>query len=246
MEAAMHGSFADLRERRRKKIAQRYARKRPKPSVSVLMLRDLRKFLDDRYGLEMPDGDDGALDDFLILINYIAMLGDYRALLAARERWLPSLAEAAFDAVVAEVTAKPLYLTPDQLGARIGLYDAKRTELKIRSIGAVDCTKEQRIERRKKKKVTKRKAKRAALRDLRPVPAAKAKPWLAFGRSRSWWHANGKPQPLDIGRNLTPSKLVSLLGANNCPGAPPLGGVLARAVPTLSDAAAIISTDTRN
>lgn len=230
------------------KIAQRYARKRPKPGVGLRMLRELRKFFADWYdkiGPAMPDGDDAALDDFLILINYVAMLGDYRALRAAKERWLPSLAEAAFDAMVAKVTAEPMYLTPDELGARIGLYDAKRTELKIRSIGAVDCTKEQRIERRKKKKVAKRKAKRAALRDLRSVPAAKATPWLAFGRSRSWWHANGKPQPLDIGQNLTPSKLVSLLGANNCPSAqPPLkGGAYARAVPAVSAGERVFYTD---
>ena len=34
------------------------------------------------------------------------------------------------------------------LGERIGLYDAKRTELKIKSIGAVDCNKAQRMSAR--------------------------------------------------------------------------------------------------
>jgi hypothetical protein len=196
----------------RDEIAKRYGRKRRKPSVGVLMLRDLRKFFDDRYGQAMPEGDDGAHDDFLILLNYVAMLGDYRALRATKERWAPWMSEGSFDALVATVTANPLYLTADELGARIGLYDAKRTELKIRSIGAVDVPLAQRIERRKAKKLAKRKAKRAALRDLRPVPATKAKPWLAFGRSRSWWHANGKPQPLDIGQNMAPSKLASFAG----------------------------------
>jgi hypothetical protein len=202
------------------------------------MLRELRKVLADKYdrfGPAMPEGDDGALDDFLVLINYTAMLGDYRALRAAKERWQPSLSEAAFEAMVAEVTANPLYLSPDQLGARVGLYDATRTRLKVRSIGAVDCTKQQRVERRKKNKIKARKVQRAAARALRPAPASETQPWLAFGRSRSWWHANGKPTPQEIGQNLTPSKLsFLLLGVNNVQQARrrPLqkGDTLARAV----------------
>jgi hypothetical protein len=104
----------------------------------------------------------------------------------------------------AQVLAEPMYLTPDQLAARIGLTDAKRTELKLWSIGAVDCTKAQRIERRKKKKAGKRKAKRATLRALRPAPVAETKPWLALGMSRSSWFARGKPTPPDAGLNMAP------------------------------------------
>jgi hypothetical protein len=176
----------------------------------VRVLRDLRKFFGDRYdkfGPAMPDDDQGALDDFLILLNYVAMLGDYRALRATKARWMPSLDEVAFDAMVAEVVFSPLYLAPDVLGERIGLYDDKRTELKIRSIGGIGCTKAQRADRRNGKKAVKLKAKRAAKRALRPVSASAAKPWIDVGMSRSSWYANGKPLALDAGQNVTPNKL---------------------------------------
>jgi hypothetical protein len=79
----------------------------------------------------------------------------------------------------AQVLAEPIYLTPDQLAARIGLTDAKRTELKLWSIGAVDCTKAQRIERRKKKKAGKRKA--------------NVQPFALFARRRSRRPSRGLP-----------------------------------------------------
>jgi hypothetical protein len=41
--------------------------------------------------------------------------------------------------MVATVVSSPLYLTPDVLGERIGLNDATRTRLKIRSIGGIGC-----------------------------------------------------------------------------------------------------------
>jgi hypothetical protein len=217
----------------------RQRRKRPRPSLSVLMLRDLRKFFVDRYdkpgrGDAMPEGDDGALDDFLILLNYVSMLGDHRALRTAKARWMPSLGEVTFDAMVAKVVRSPLYLSPDALGERIGLYDAKRTELKIRTIGAVDCNKAQRIERRKGNKLAKRKAKRAAIRAGRPVAASNAKPWIGLGMSRSSWYAKGKPQVLDSGQKLTPNKLTISAGgqvlSKQPTGASPSGD-LTRCVP---------------
>jgi hypothetical protein len=193
-----------------REIAHRHKRRKRPPATCVRVLRDLRKFFGDRYdehGAAMPEGCDAALDDFLILLNYVAMLGDYRALRACKARWMPSLSEAAFDAMVATVVSSPLYLSPDALGERIGLYDDKRTELKIRSIGGVGCTKAQRVERRNGKKSAKRKAKRAAIRNLRPVSATAAKPWINLGMSRSSWYANGKPLALDSGQNVTPNKL---------------------------------------
>jgi hypothetical protein len=204
---------------------------RPKPGAALRMLRELQRFFSDRYnniGPAMPQGCDGALDDFLVLLNYTAMVGDGWALRVAKARWAPWMPESQFDAMVAEVIDRPMYLTPAQLGARIGLYDAKRSELKIRSIRAVDLTEDQMIERRKTNKAVGRKSKRAAG-ACRPPPASEAKYWEAFGRSKSWWHAHGKPMPPEGWTKHVPSKLASLLltGDRLCPtGAPaaPEGG----------------------
>jgi len=184
--------------------------KRGKPSIALLMLRKLRKFFADRYdrfGPAMPEGDDGALDDFRILVNYTSMLGDPRALQAARERWVPWMSDHDFNVIVADVTARLEHLSPDKLAARIGLFDAKRTELELWPIGSVDVTKEQRIARRKKKKNDARREKRTLDRALRPPPAAQAQPWRAFGKSRRWWYKNGKPMLQKSALNPPPSKL---------------------------------------
>jgi hypothetical protein len=77
-----------------REIDRRYAGKGPKTSARVWMLRNLCKFFGDRYdkhGPAMPEGCDAALDDFFVLLNYTAMLGDYRALLACKARWAPWL-----------------------------------------------------------------------------------------------------------------------------------------------------------
>jgi hypothetical protein len=80
-----------------REIASRYAAQNPKTSARVWMLRNLCKFFGDRYdkfGPAMPEDDEGALDDFLILLNYTAMLGDDDALRACKARWMPWLDEA--------------------------------------------------------------------------------------------------------------------------------------------------------
>jgi hypothetical protein len=227
-------------------IARRHKRKHA-PVSHVRITRELRKTFGDRYdnhGPAMPDGCDAALDDFLILLNYVAMLGDYRALRSAKARWMPRLNETVFDRMVDQVVRSPLYLTPDALGQRIGLTDAKRTELKIKSIGGIGCNKSQRDDRRKANKIAARKITRAADRNRRPVAASKAKPWQALGMSRSSWYANGKPQLLDAGQNLTPNKLTISAGrqllSRQCAGASAQAGSAADVVP--NPASATVST----
>jgi hypothetical protein len=178
-----------------REIADRHKRGKHAPPNSVRVLRELRKVFADRYdahGPAMPEGDDGALDDFLILLNYVAMLGDYGALCTARARWAPWLDDAAFDAIVAEAVHSPLYLSPDALGERIGLSDAKRTELKIRSIGCVGWTAAERKARSEAKEAANQKAKRAAVRAARPASATETKPWIAHGMGRSTYYAKIK------------------------------------------------------
>jgi hypothetical protein len=218
-------STADqIKAARHHEIAARHKRRKRPPANCVRVSRELRKFFGDRYdkhGPAMPEGCDAALDDFAILLNYTAMLGDFRALQAAKARWMPWLDEAAFDAMVAKVVSSPLYLSPDALGERIGLYDAKRTELKIRSIGGIGCTKAQRADRRKATNTTDHKVKRAADRARRPakINASKTKPWLALGMKRSSYYAMLKRQASELGQNLSAVSLL-YVADNICPSTP--------------------------
>ncbi len=54
--------------------------------------------------------------------------------------------------LITEANHCPIKWSADKLAQKIGLTDAKRTELKITTIGAVDVTKEQRAARRKQRR----------------------------------------------------------------------------------------------
>lgn len=54
--------------------------------------------------------------------------------------------------MITEANHCPLKWTADKLAWKIGLTDAQRTELKITTIGAIDCSREQRATRRKAKR----------------------------------------------------------------------------------------------
>lgn len=110
-------------------------------------------------------------------------------------RWLPA-GEA--KAIAARVAANPMKFTADTVAWRIGLTDAIRTRLDIRTIGAIDMNKRQRAARRKERdriaKAQRRRAKGAKLRvQYEAESASRTKPWEAFGICRRTWEARGKP-----------------------------------------------------
>jgi hypothetical protein len=63
--------------------------------------------------------------------------------------------------MITEANHCPLKWSADKLAWKIRLTDAKRTELKIRTIGAVDVSKDQRVQRRKVRQAELQKALRA-------------------------------------------------------------------------------------
>jgi hypothetical protein len=91
-------------------------------------------------------------------------------------------------ALINRVLAKPLRWTADTLAWRIGLTDATRTLLKITTIGATDCNKAQRAERRRQQDASAHRARRAA-RHRR----GQGQPWELQGISRATWYRRGKP-----------------------------------------------------
>src|ERR1041385_8510781 len=64
--------------------------------------------------------------------------------------------------LITEVVQCPLKWAADRLAWKLRLTDAKRTELKITTIGAIDCSKDQRQARRRKAKAAREKSRRAA------------------------------------------------------------------------------------
>jgi hypothetical protein len=176
----------------------RMEKKRPRPGIGSLMLHDLQKFLSDTYdkhGPSMPEGDDAASEHFVVLLHFVARLGDPSALQAAKARWCPWLAEAAFDAMIAKIERKPRRWRADSLAQEIGLNRVTRTRLGITTIGAIDFKKATRTKLRKKLNNADKRARRAAA-GAKPhaASAARLKPWITLGISERTWfrrRANG-------------------------------------------------------
>ena len=102
-------------------------------------------------------------DDIEIAAHHIAQLGDDPKdhIVAWARMWCPWMAPREAATVAAKVIATPVKLTADTLGWRVGLADAERTALKITTIGGIDVSKAERLERRKKKRRAADRARRA-------------------------------------------------------------------------------------
>jgi hypothetical protein len=197
-------------------IARKYSRRKRSggcPAIVAFRIRDLQTFVGDRYGATMPD-DDSGLDDFIVLAQHVARLGDPHALRACAARWCPWLTDDAYAVIVAEINASPRRWTADSLARRIGLDDATRTRLGITTIGAIDCSKVQRSNRRRKRNNA---AKRTG---SHATSAERTKPWLTLGFSRRTYYrklANGT-----FGTDSGTAALDSVLLRNQChDGGPP-------------------------
>lgn len=134
-------------------IALNY-RRRPRlyhhVSIAALRSSELDRLFQARYGKELPD-DDAGREDVVIMLNHLAqMSGDprrrCRSWLKARAPWI-GLGDS--EAMIGEIIMEPKRYKADTLAWKLRLIDRDRTALKIRTIGAIDVGKDERIQRRK-------------------------------------------------------------------------------------------------
>jgi hypothetical protein len=166
----------------RPKRAPRLARVRKKFSFAGLRCNELNRIFRDRYGWNIPN-DDGGRDDIEIMLHHMARR-DPDAI--AMRKWIKAYAEWMADdeatALVARIIAKPLRFRADTLAKRLNLTEADRTRLGIRTIGAVDMTKEERAQRHKiEAKERARRNRKARGAKSRAESINQTKPWLAMG-----------------------------------------------------------------
>ena len=196
------------------------ARKRDRGSGGLCLperrVRDLTRFFSFTYG-GLPD-DDAGRDLFFVLAQHVTSLnGDpernVRDYAAAWCKWMP---DDELDAFVRRVLAKPYRWRADPLGAEIGLLDAVRTLLDIRTIGAIDVPKAEREKRRAQSKAeTKREKRRAAGMKPQAESLSSTKPWLAEGMSRAKWYRLGRHRETSE-TVLTPHILTKLYRGQSC------------------------------
>lgn len=97
------------------------------------------------------------------------------------DTYAPWISPRDLERLISEVLDCPLKWSADKLAWKIRLDDATRTRLKIRTVGAYDVTKEQRLARRKAKRAERDRKRRP----IKPMPD---KPWIAAGVSRATWY----------------------------------------------------------
>jgi hypothetical protein len=178
-------------------IARRYGRKKERKPFNLAALRaaELRRILKDRYCDALPMDRDGRQAAF-VMAHALAWCPDaHKRIPGWLSLWAPWMNDA--PELTAKVLSKPLKWSADKLGAKLGLTDADRIRLKIRTIGAVDCSKEERMQRRMEAKEERRVAKRRAAgtkprAEYEAQSLSQTKPWEARGISRATYFRQAK------------------------------------------------------
>lgn len=157
-------------------IARRYARRdgrrreRRPFSMAALRIAEINRLYLDQYGPGLPD-DDAGRDNAMVAVHHLAKLGDNPAgrIRSWLRVWAPWMPPEEAQALTCAALLRPLRWKADTLAARLGVTAERRTRLKIRTIGAIDQTKEERAElqrqRRRLAAQARRRAKGARSRD---------------------------------------------------------------------------------
>ncbi len=152
---------------RKWEIARRYSRKakvgKRTRSMAAIRISELTRWLDDMIGagVELIPCQESA-DLARLFAHHMGGLPDaprrITSWLGDRAPWLKGLDR---ERLISEVVSCPLKWSADKLGWKLRLTDAKRTELRITTIGAIDMSRDQRAARRKAKQAELQRALRA-------------------------------------------------------------------------------------
>lgn len=179
------------------------ARRGP-PTLARLRLGEVRKVFAHRYGdggvdWTFPHDDAGHDDAGILALVAAAVPGKkHREIVRELRSRAPFLTEAEASHLVERNSGFEVQeaLEADRLAEAINLTMEQRQALGIRTIGAVDFSKAQRLRLRKKKDRERKRAARAAARAALPTKEPTApKPWVAAGLSRSTYYRQQKSSP---------------------------------------------------
>lgn len=176
-------------------IAQRYRRKQAKYTnrnrsrgLAAIRLAELTRWLDDvnGAGVELEPGDI-SYRLVRIFAHHLGVLPDApRRITSWIEVYSPWVSLRDRERLIREVLECPIKWSADKLAWKLRLSDAVRSRLKIKTIGAIDLTKAQRLARRKGKRAERDRQRRP--RKRQPV----GKPWITAGLSRATWYRRSR------------------------------------------------------
>lgn len=160
----------DVIAARKWEIKRRYSRKakvgKRTRSMAAIRLAELTRWLDDTHGAgtELEAGEPSILIS-RIFAHHMGALPDMpRRVTAWLDRYAPWISLASREVLIAEVAECPIKWSADKLAWKLGLTDAQRSRLKITTIGAIDCNKDQRKDRDRAKRAERERNRRAAKR----------------------------------------------------------------------------------
>jgi hypothetical protein len=177
---------------RKREIAERYRdhakrKNQNKPlTLAAIRISELTRLFDHRYGpVLLPDSDDGVIAA-RVMVHHIGRLKD-----AARriDSWLgtcaPWLGLASRERLIRDTQERPLRWSADRLAWKLRVTAAERTKLNLRTIGAMDISKDQRIAATKQRRREHKHARRRATGTKpRAIYEATSLTRASMGRSR--------------------------------------------------------------
>lgn len=159
----------ELINARKWEIKRRYSSKakvgKRTRSMAAIRLAELKRWLDDQIGagVELEPLDSSERIARIFVHHFVVLSDGNRKASEWLATYCPWIETADREHMLTEANHCPIKWTADKLAWIIRLTDAKRTELKITTIGAIDCSREQRAARRKAKQAELHRARRARL-----------------------------------------------------------------------------------
>ncbi len=192
--------LGDIRPERRKRRGGQTT-----PDFLVLRIANIDTIIRRRFGRFLANDATGRRFAFAVA-NHLADNSKAEGAAVARfggwaRRWCPWMQTAEGEAMARKAFADPRRWTADGLAWSLGVTMAERTACEAWTIGAIDVSRAQREAARRARKRCAGKARRQAggatpRADYEAASASRRKPWDYFKKSRSWWYANGRPDPV--------------------------------------------------
>jgi hypothetical protein len=184
----------EVRRQERTEARKRRQRRRfTGPAIVTLRMAEIFRVFCHRYGSAPLPDDDAGREDIRLAFQVLSACHDAASRMFSVARvWAPWLPADELAALVDDIAARARRFKADTVAARMGITDALRKELKLKTIGAIDKPAEVRAaERREQQRLAKEQKRRAAgiptLAEMRATPARK-KPWIEAGIPRSTWY----------------------------------------------------------
>lgn len=137
--------------------------------MAAIRISELTRWMHDTFGGGVELEPDKRTETIIRIFahHFISLPSGERRLSSWFDRYCPWLELRDREYLISEANHCPLKWSADKLGWKIGLTDEQRARLKIKTIGAVGISKEQRKERERQRRAQRQKERRAAKRAAR-------------------------------------------------------------------------------